>query len=290
MHPTNPYEFDPGSPYENFARQTTFTDFIHAQHENTPRHRQHQKAFRSEGDVSYMTQPSSPEPLNTLSAGHDIYRGGTDRITPSDPARKLRRSSSSEILDYYLDQNNGYPGSDQQRGRKQVHSKSRGRMEIPYGSIEPLSYKTSKDCAGRPSQHASPDVSPSRKNQQWASYYQRFNSPQRTYNERQSDDRDTRGSAHDYHVSNSQGKEFEFASHGHEKGCSDTTTHNDPPKKRSRSPMKKMFGEHGWLGRSPAEAVILTAAQITPSKTKQEVLKKTTVMARLRSKFEELVN
>lgn len=30
-------------------------------------------------------------------------------------------------------------------------------------------------------------------------------------------------------------------------------TKSESPKKRSRSPMKKMFGENGWLGRSPDE-------------------------------------
>ena len=59
------------------------------------------------------------------------------------------------------------------------------------------------------------------------------------------------------------------------------------PKLRSRSPMKKMFGEHGWLGRSPDEAdeAKLRAKKSTPSRKE-----KSSIMGKLKTKLEELVS
>jgi hypothetical protein len=56
------------------------------------------------------------------------------------------------------------------------------------------------------------------------------------------------------------------------------------PKKRSRSPMKKMFGENGWLGRSPAEAPETTDNVVIDRKEKR------TMMGKLRNKLGEIVN
>lgn len=66
-----------------------------------------------------------------------------------------------------------------------------------------------------------------------------------------------------------------------------------PPKKRSRSPMKKMFGEHGWLGQSPNEK---PAPKIQPKKSFVRTSgdlpgkKKPTMIGRLKSKLEEIVS
>lgn len=57
-----------------------------------------------------------------------------------------------------------------------------------------------------------------------------------------------------------------------------------PPKKRSRSPMKKMFGEHGWLGQSPNdETEQILRPKNSPSR------KKNTMMGKLKNKLEEIV-
>ncbi len=60
-----------------------------------------------------------------------------------------------------------------------------------------------------------------------------------------------------------------------------------PPKKRSRSSMKRMFGEHGWLGRSPDE---LQAGKHSSKKSSAGRNEKSSVMGKLRSKIEELVS
>jgi hypothetical protein len=58
-------------------------------------------------------------------------------------------------------------------------------------------------------------------------------------------------------------------------------------KKRSRSPMKKMFGEHGWLGRSPDE---LEAVKLKSKKSSLGRKEKSSVMGKLRTKIGELVS
>lgn len=60
-----------------------------------------------------------------------------------------------------------------------------------------------------------------------------------------------------------------------------------PPKKRSRSPMKRMFGEHGWLGRSPDKSQVGKQSSEKSSAGRKE---KSSVMGKLRSKIEELVS
>ncbi|KAM3079664.1 hypothetical protein ACMFMG_006077 [Clarireedia jacksonii] len=59
------------------------------------------------------------------------------------------------------------------------------------------------------------------------------------------------------------------------------------PKKRSRSPMKKMFGEHGWLGSSPNE-IMRPQTQAAKSIRKSEKPRKAGMMEKIKSKIEEL--
>jgi hypothetical protein len=62
--------------------------------------------------------------------------------------------------------------------------------------------------------------------------------------------------------------------------------HISPPtvRKRARSPMKKMFGDHGWLGKSPSEA-----QQAQFRVRKESISQRPSMLGRLKSKFEEFV-
>jgi hypothetical protein len=51
--------------------------------------------------------------------------------------------------------------------------------------------------------------------------------------------------------------------------------------------MKKMFGEHGWLGRSPDE---LEAVKLKSKKSSLGRKEKSSVMGKLRTKIGELVS
>jgi len=67
------------------------------------------------------------------------------------------------------------------------------------------------------------------------------------------------------------------------------------PQKRSRSPMKKMFGERGWLGRSPDELEEVRRRATNISSLRQDTStgssqKKTGIYGKLKSKLEELVS
>lgn len=62
-------------------------------------------------------------------------------------------------------------------------------------------------------------------------------------------------------------------------------------KARSRSPMKKMFGENGWLGKTPNEAQ--EVHQNHGAKSKQSPFggkEKTSMMGRLKNKLGEIVS
>ena len=67
----------------------------------------------------------------------------------------------------------------------------------------------------------------------------------------------------------------------------------NPTKKRSRSPMKKMFGEHGWLGKSPDEVQEHKLRSKKSSTTRKEDSaqrqKKPSIMGKLKNKLEEIV-
>lgn len=58
------------------------------------------------------------------------------------------------------------------------------------------------------------------------------------------------------------------------------------PKKRSRSPMKKMFGENGWLGRSPAEA----PEMVHQNNENAAVKEKKSMMGKIKTKLGEIVS
>jgi hypothetical protein len=68
---------------------------------------------------------------------------------------------------------------------------------------------------------------------------------------------------------------------------------SNPPKKRSRSPMKKMFGDNGWLGQSaneileqPSRSKKSSASRNEPSLRHQ---KKPSMIGKLKNKLEEFV-
>jgi hypothetical protein len=67
-----------------------------------------------------------------------------------------------------------------------------------------------------------------------------------------------------------------------------------PPKRRSRSPMKKMFGDHGWLGHStdPKEKAKPRPEKFTIVPKEHSTIrhKKSTVMGKIKNKFEEFVS
>ena len=82
-----------------------------------------------------------------------------------------------------------------------------------------------------------------------------------------------------------------FGEHGWLSNSPDLSVSSDTPK-RPRSPMKKMFGEHGWLGQSPEEARHLHS-QKKPPMTRKDTsfsqVKKTSLMDKIKNKIDELV-
>jgi len=62
-------------------------------------------------------------------------------------------------------------------------------------------------------------------------------------------------------------------------------------KKRSRSPMKKMFGDKGWLGHSPSEVNDIRVSDTSaPVERKQEAPAKMSMIGRLKQKLDKVVS
>jgi hypothetical protein len=112
--------------------------------------------------------------------------------------------------------------------------------------------------------------------------------PAQTHNENVS------ASMNDRYLTNSPTKTLDDVFERDEAGEQYLDAPSSPPKKRSRSPMKKMFGEHGWLGRSPDELEDVKLRVRKASSRKEESTgspqKKTSMMGKLKNKFEEFVS
>lgn len=62
-------------------------------------------------------------------------------------------------------------------------------------------------------------------------------------------------------------------------------------KKRSRSPMKKMFGDGGWLGRSPSELNNIPIPSIdAPAEKREAQPAKMNIMSRIKQKLDKVVS
>lgn len=198
------------------------------------------------------------------------------------------------------------------------------RRRVPSPDIHEY-YSEDVGHAGRPHRGRSP--SPSRPSCDYGesnpspSYYQTSHSysiPSRSGSpvcrEHRSQDSTQHSSVQGCQSGNSQESTQYLSAHGHHSGKTPTKTLHDvaerderderdehhqgdfffrpessskSPKKRSRSPMKKMFGENGWLGRSPDE---ISDVKAQVKKASMQHKDKPTMMGKLRNKLGEFVS
>ncbi|KAH7336383.1 hypothetical protein BKA65DRAFT_538514 [Rhexocercosporidium sp. MPI-PUGE-AT-0058] len=259
--PTNPYEFEPDTPYARQGqRQTQFSDFIeqpNAEFIPSPRvENGHMKNARSEGNGSYITRDDDyllpPKPsYSTLQRSESSPSLVQARF---DAPRE--RATSPDISAYYTE-GIGH-ASPRYRGRSPSPSRSNRKYEQV--NTSPTYYHTSQGCSTR-SRSRSPVRYESNESAQYSSIHGRHSgkTPAKTL-----DDVAERDEYREYDIFR------------HDPAAS-------PPKKRSRSPMKKMFGENGWLGKSPDELqdVKLQVKRAAMQKDKP------TMMGKLRNKLGE---
>ncbi|KAK0109793.1 hypothetical protein ONS95_002467 [Cadophora gregata] len=259
--PTNPYEFEPDTPYAGQEqRQTQFSDFIeHPGREFSPPPRaehRHKKNARSDEQTSYITRDDDhllPPKRSYATLQRSESSPSLIQVRFDAP---IERVTSPDISAYYTDEftHSALP----YRGRSP--SPSRSDLKYEYFVKTPTYHDISQSFSTR----------------------SRSRSPVR----RKSND-SAPPSVHGRHSGKTPVKALDDVAERDENRESDmfreipTPRH---PKKRSRSPMKKMFGENGWLGKSPDE-IQDVKLQVKKAATMQK--DKPTMMGKLRNKLGE---
>ncbi|CAD6449173.1 2889ec46-e7e6-4db9-bf8f-75ef9ce4748e [Sclerotinia trifoliorum] len=294
----NPYAFEPETPLiMDELRQTTMTDFMHIYDDVRPASSPslglgHVKNSRSVGHTTNRSDPLAAPQYS--SHGQGLQRSGTSpSVTPSRFVAR-EESPNPKHQAYHADVdsispilNNAYPTQSlPHRGRAATFEHSRtplrkGSQErFPQPSRSPAR-KPSGDHRVQPSQtsdEAGPDgrgrsatYTPIRKEMNSNYSNESYSSSASTTINR--------------HMTRSPAKNL-----------IDVTEQDEPnfespdmllmfPKKRSRSPMKKMFGEHGWLGSSPNEVIpsVLSSKSATQKIDKP---RKPGMMEKIKNKIE----
>jgi hypothetical protein len=270
-HVVNPYEFEPGTPYVDDERQTTITDFMDSNDLPSPNTRaSHTKNSRSEGNAMYMTQKTTP--LNvpqSKSIGHTIQRSeSSPPIGPHRSPQRHNRSQSPDISAYYAED------------EESPYQTRRGRTP-------------SRVAVGQGPQYRDGNSILSRRAPLEGFTNQDLRSPPRLLLQKDEYRSSPKSASPSRYATRSPTKVMGDVSEDDE--YDDRIINADPflsptpssPKRRSRSPMKKMFGENGWLGRSPNEA---QEGNFQSKKSSHGRKEKSSVMGKLRTRIEEFVS
>jgi len=317
----NPYEFDPLSPevpYQD-ARQTTFGDFIQSHKDagmrewddipkRTPLSRiprsPHMKNSQSEGNANFINRKPTPTAIRPQ--------------VPTRPvARVIHRSESSPNLMAQpfprRQKEPGTPESPTLLARKEfIRSNPVRNDPILRDAIrnDPVLRDAIRSNADMDRDFAFPST-PHQRDTEYSihSMHNSSPSPRSAYTRppnsayaQSMDSRRSRSPTHtphqdpmgsyglSRHLTRSPTKTLDSVSERSERDSESIVFKEyipPSPKKRSRSPMKKMFGDRGWLGQSPDEK----PGQNLHSRknSRQGEPKKSTIMGKLMNKLEELV-
>ncbi|RFU31418.1 hypothetical protein B7463_g4953, partial [Scytalidium lignicola] len=269
----NPYEFDPNSPDVDRNQHTRFSDFIgRSRGLSNPRPTQ---ITNSHSEASCLLMGLSPDEgvkYSIKSHGIGLQRSeSSPNLTPGlFAARHERTTATTGSSQLYSGEKLSRSPSRRgcQRGEEMLHhedeetedrasSHSRGRVPV---------------LAQQPTSIAS--------------------SPSRLPRQGHSQDKSSRLSDHRHSIT----KELEdLAEHDEPESITDFSPilswPPTPPPRRSRSPMKKMFGEHGWLGYTPDvkdDQKMTNSSSNLRRKDLSSVHRKTTMIEKLRNKLEEI--
>ncbi|KAF4637643.1 hypothetical protein G7Y89_g436 [Cudoniella acicularis] len=313
---TNPYEFEPPTPRPNESHQTTMTDFV-KRHESSPACMStprfgHVKNVRSDGNtipICYSYKPSPIDDKLEVPRQRTIHKSGSSPNLTALPFPAQGQQCFAPDLSTYAGEFSApvYPihlgrqivDDEDRRGRQryeeydsQTHSNQTPRKYASspqrYSPSHELSQSHSEDRRGR-QRHEEYD-SQTHSNQiphKYASSPQRH-SPSHELSQSHGEDQGGMSPAYHRYMARSRSPtkklrdvhEMDEFSNGRQEESPNLSI--EPPR-RSRSPMKKMFGEHGWLGKSPDEAEEFNAKGQGNSGGKQ---KKTGMMEKLKIKFE----
>ncbi|KAK6587057.1 hypothetical protein PZA11_000347 [Diplocarpon coronariae] len=310
----NPYQFEPDTPWvNNEQRQTQFSDFLDSQDASrnsaptpSPRVGGHTKNARSAGNDLFFHREN--EQLSPPKPGFTLHRSeSSPSLMAAHFEAPSQRIPSPDIHTYYSEDTG--QSSLPRRGRSPSPSRSNYKYEEPRASSS--YYQTSQTYStpsrlGSPVRHGSNAKGPV-----YHSTFGRYSPAHRESSSRE----------HAYHSnsgrisptrreSDSKDSSHHASASGRHSGKTPSETLHDvverdeqddffdqelplrfrsesptkSPQKRSRSPMKKMFGENGWLGRSPDE---ISEVKRQVKKAAAEQKDRPSMMGKLRSKLGE---
>ncbi|TGO32905.1 hypothetical protein BHYA_0280g00100 [Botrytis hyacinthi] len=308
----NPYTFEPETPLVmDGSRQTTMSDFMHIDENVRPASSPslgHVKNSRSVGHAANSKDLLMAPQHSSHSHGHSLQRSGT---SPSITPLRFAAREESPALDHRayhagvdsispILQNASTTRSLPNRGRAATVEVSRvpvnkgTRDKFPQPSSSPV-YQAARNYqrpsrspvrmpsgehrkqSSRPSEEGVPDgrgrsatYSPARKEVRPNESNESYSSTASTTINRQ--------------MTRSPTKNLVDVAEKEEPDFHDQDLLPISPKKRSRSPMKKMFGEHGWLGSSQNE--VRPSVMCSKSTQKVDRPKKPGMMEKIKNKIE----
>lgn len=274
VRPPNPYQFEPDTPHINVQHQTKITDFI-KKHGSSPiplpsSRLGHTKKSNSEGNAVPNTQTSeascTPSETPILHALHRYRSESSPNIPPLRFAERRDPGSSPTSQSYHgVGDDFAFPNH-----RLPTAAQHNNPYIQDYGSSV-VSRRATQDYAT-----------------------ERLDRSLSQLPIHQSHGKNASNSVNGRYQANSPTKILDEVFEKDEAEEEYLESPASSPPKRSRSPMKKMFGENGWLGRTPAELEDVKVRVKKASSRKDESTgspqKKTSMMGKLKNKIEEFVS
>lgn len=303
----NPYEFERSPLFEDLHRQTTFSTFSSGDGDTRPASRQyHVKNSRSNGSTHLSPQQKSFLAPTQTPRGRNLQRSeSSPNIGQGSSVGYHPRSPSPDIPAYYYGELDTPVASKKKSnrarelpGRNRAHTISNSRIgeESDFTRPrDPMSYQ--EPSRSQPSTHTPAEYA--------GTHGARLASVTVPHRQTQASASNSARNSKDSHTTSSKssmGARYAVDAYGDVTKIDNPTRHMSPspeplcleevsatyPKKRSRSPMKKMFGENGWLGRSPNETFEESVKKNSTSK-RQSQSSKSTMMSKIKTKIEGFV-
>ncbi|TAQ85553.1 hypothetical protein B7494_g6108 [Chlorociboria aeruginascens] len=277
----NPYEFEPDTPssYEGTPK-TTFADFIkqsqHGKGAPTPRPT-HMKNSRSVGNAIYLTREPSQPIVSTMKPSSDGKIHRSESSPSVGPLQVNTYRDTSQDQDVHVSHATDY----EQRGRRKENvSPHRGRPSLSRnGSVSP-SRQQAQDYPQKPISRSPSRFSRQEYRNEYQSYPSRHltRSPSKTLDDLEERDEGTATRSHPP-MPKRPPPPIPILPPSPPVG---------PSKVRSRSPMKKLFGEKGWLGPVSDELTKpVMGNRVESSAGVASEPKKTTMLDKIKNKFGE---